>query len=123
MSALREGIEELLHLLVEDGVMGDLRLEARQFVRSGQFAVEQQVGHLEEARFLSELLDRVAPIAEDAFLAVHVGDGALAPRRVGEAVVECHLAGRGTQLVDVDGGVADRAGYEIEVDLVPCNVQ
>ena len=47
----------------------------------GQFAVEQEVGHLQEGRVLGQLLDRIAAVTEDAGVAVEIGDGALTGRR------------------------------------------
>ena len=46
----------------------------------GQLAVQQQVGDLEERRLLGQLLDRVAAVAQDAGVAVEVGDRRLAGR-------------------------------------------
>ena len=39
-----------------------------------QFAVHQEVGDLEIAGLLGQLLDRIAAVLEDAFVAVDVGD-------------------------------------------------
>ena len=44
----------------------------------GELAVQEEVGHLQVGRVLGQLLDRVAPVAQDARFAVEVGDGALA---------------------------------------------
>src|SRR5205807_5219510 len=45
-------------------------------VLGGRLAVGHQVGNLEVVGVLGQLLDRVAAVAEDAGLAVEVGDGA-----------------------------------------------
>src|SRR5660397_207418 len=58
-----------------------------------QFAVDEQVAHLEEGRVLGELVDGVAAVAQDARVAVDVGDGGLARRGVHESRVECHEPG------------------------------
>ena len=49
-----------------------------------QLALEQEVGGLEEAGLLGHLLDRIAAIAQDADVAVDVGDRAAARGRVQE---------------------------------------
>ena len=50
-------------------------------VGGGELAVDEQVGDLEVGRLLGQLLDRVAAVAQDAGLAVELGDGARrAPR-------------------------------------------
>ena len=77
-----------------------------------QFAVDQQVADLDERRLLGELLDRVAAVAQDARVAVDVGDGALGGGGVDEAVVEGGVAGLGQQRPQRDavgplGGVDD----------------
>jgi hypothetical protein len=53
-----------------------------------QLAVDEQVGHLQEAGARGELVDRVTPVAQDAGVAVDVGDRGLARRRVHEAGVD-----------------------------------
>ncbi len=47
-------------------------------VRRRQLALEQEIGGLEEAGLLGHLLDRIAAIAQDADVAVDVGDRAAA---------------------------------------------
>jgi hypothetical protein len=46
-----EAAEEVAHLLVDHGVMGDRGLELLQLIRVGQLAIKQQVADLEEMRF------------------------------------------------------------------------
>ncbi len=75
---LRKGIEELPHVLVQQGVDGDLMVEVVEFGLGRQLAEDQQVGDLDERGVLGQLLDRVAPIAQDAGLAVQVCDIAFA---------------------------------------------
>ena len=57
-----------------------------------QLAVDQQVAHLEEAALLGELLDRVAAVAQDAGVAVDVGDRGRRRGGVDEAGVERDVA-------------------------------
>ena len=64
---------------------GQALVEAVELGAAGQPAVDQQPGDLNEGRALGELLDGDAAIAEDALLAVDVGDGALAGAGIAEA--------------------------------------
>jgi hypothetical protein len=73
-----EALVEALDVLVQQRVLGDVVLELRELVGVGQLAVDQQEGGLQEASALRELLDRVAAVAQDALVAVDVGDSGLA---------------------------------------------
>ena len=66
--------EALAHVLVNERVVGDLVGPRRQLLLIGQLAVEQQIGDLEVGGVVGELLDRIAAVAEDAGVAVEVGD-------------------------------------------------
>jgi hypothetical protein len=59
----------------------------------GSSPYKHEVGGLEEGRLLGQLLDRVAAVAQDAGVAVDVGDRRLADRGVGEADVVGRVAG------------------------------
>jgi hypothetical protein len=54
--------------------MGDVEDPALELGRGRKLPVDQQKGDLEKRRLLAELLDRDAPVLEDARLAVDVGD-------------------------------------------------
>ena len=56
----------------------------------GQLAVDQQVRALEVGGLLGELIDRVTAVAQDALVAVDVGDGGATGRRVHERGVVSH---------------------------------
>ena len=85
----REAVEEPLEVLVQHGVPLDPVGEIRQLFGRRQLAVDQQVADLDEGRLLGELVDRVTAVAQNAGVAVDVGDGTLAGGGVDEAVVEC----------------------------------
>ena len=108
-----EALEEPAHLLVHHRVAGHAIVEVGLLRRGRQFAVEQQVAGLEEVAVLGELVDRIAAIEQDAFVAVDIGDlGFAAPGR-GEAGVVGEHAGLGVELADVhdvraDGAAVDR---------------
>ena len=103
-----------LDVLVHERVVGDLVHPGVVLVLGRQGAVDQQVGDLEEVGLLGQLLDRVAPVLQDALLAVDVGHGAAARGGVDEAGVVDGQAGLvvgGLDLPDVgglDGAVEDR---------------
>ena len=97
-----EAAEEVGHLLVQHGVVGDPADEVLELRRGRQLAVEQQVGDLEEVRLLGELLDRIAAVEQLALLAVDVGDRALAGAGRGVAGVEGEDAAVGVEPADVD---------------------
>jgi hypothetical protein len=90
-----EAVDQLLDVLVQQRVVRDLvePFLALRFRR--QFAVDQEVGDVEEGGVLGQLLDRVAAVAEDALLAVDVGDRAPAARRIQEGRVVADDAGGG----------------------------
>ena len=78
MRVVVEPVEETLaHVLVDEGVVDDVVAPLLELCGIGQFAVDEQIGHLEVARLLGELLDRVTAVPEDSGLAVEFGDGAL----------------------------------------------
>ena len=82
-----------------------------------QLAVDEQVGDLEEARLLRELLDRVAAVLEDALLAVDEGHRALARGGVDETGV----VGRQARGVVVQADLTEVGGLDravVDRDLV-----
>ncbi len=114
VGVVAEALEELLEILVDEGVVGDVVDPAIELGPGRQLAEDQQVGDLEEGRLFAELLDRVAAVFEDAGVAVDVGDRGAAGGGVGEGrVVGQHAE---FVLVDLDlakvhrphGAVGDR---------------
>ena len=104
-----EAAEEIRHLLVQHGVVGDAALEVLELGGGRQLAVEQQVGDLEEVRLVGQLLDRVAAVEQLALVAVDIGDRALAGAGRGVAGVEGEDAAFGIEAADVDDVGPDRA--------------
>ncbi len=102
----REPVEEVPQVLVQQRVPADLVGERLQLGRRRQLAVDQQVADLEEGRPLGQLVDRVAAVAQDARVAVDVGDRRPAGRGVDEPDVQGDQVGRAQQLGDIDGVVA-----------------
>ncbi len=85
--------EALAHVLVDEGVEGDLPFPHLELGLGGELTVEQEVGHLQEGGVLGQLLDGIPPVAEDPGIAVEVGDGALTGG-----------GGRQTRIVEPDAG-------------------
>lgn len=97
-----EGVEEALHLFVEQRVTRDLG-EVCIALRWGRhLAVEQQVGDLEEGRLGGKLLYGIAPVAKLAGDAVDERHRAGRSGGVGKPIVEGHEAHLVSQLGDVD---------------------
>jgi len=65
MGVVSEALQELDDVGVDVGVIADVVDPLIQLGLIGQLALGQQVGDLEEAGVLGQLLDRVPPIAED----------------------------------------------------------
>ena len=76
----------------------DLEFPVGQLLFGRQLAEEQQIGHLQKGALLGQLLDGVAPIAQDALVAVDIGDLALARSRV----VVARIVGHHAELFGVD---------------------
>src|SRR5664280_1856102 len=75
-----EAVDELADVLVHERVVLDLVHPQRELLVVRQLTGDQQVGDLEEAAVLGQLLDRVPPVAQDAALAVNKGDRTAAAR-------------------------------------------
>ncbi len=90
-----EAVEEPLEVLVQQRVPADPARRTRRAASAGrQLAVDQQVATSRKVLVLGELLDRVAAVAQDAGVAVDVGDRRRARRGVDEAGVERDVPGR-----------------------------
>src|SRR5438132_9439302 len=87
--------------------MGDRRHPLAMLCGVGQLAVNQEIGDLEEAAALGQLLHRIAPIPEDASLAIDEGDGAPATGGVEKGGIIAQQAGAGAircDLLELGGG-------------------
>src|SRR6185369_5555778 len=73
-----EAGHQVLDVLVDEGVQGDARDKVRVVRGRGQLAREQQAGDLQVVAPLRELLDRIAPVAQDPLFSVDEGDAAAA---------------------------------------------
>src|SRR5690606_41947196 len=105
-------------VLPRQRVGGYRRLVGLQLRLGGELAVLEEVGHLEEAASIGELLDRIATVTEDPFLAVDVADGGAGLGGVGEPAVERDQPGLGPQPSDVYGDLTFTADLCRESDLL-----
>ena len=102
MGVTPETLEEAGHLLMDHRVMGDGMLEFRRCAWFGKFAVIEQVAGFDEVAVFGKLLNRIAAVQQNAFIAVNIGDLGFAGRRRGEAGVEGEDFAFGVELADIE---------------------
>ena len=115
----REVIEEVAHVLVEHRVDVEHRREVAPLLLVRQFAVDQQIGHLDEHGLADQLLNRNPPVAENPLLAVDEGDAAVAGGGVHEARVKRDVTGFTAQRTDIDTLLAFRTDHHRQPDRFP----
>ena len=104
---------------MQHGVPLDPVGEVGQLLAVRQLAIDQQVADLDEGRLLRELLDRIAAVAQNAGVAIDVGDGALACGGVDEADVEGRVPGLGQQRTEGNTVVSFGGADDLKIDLAP----
>ncbi len=105
----REAREEVLHVLVQQGVVVQPVGEGIQFLLVGQVAIDDQEADLDERGLVGQLFDWNAAVAQNAFLSIEKGNPALAGTGVSIARVHGDVAGLSPELADVDGFLVLRA--------------
>ena len=103
--------------------------DLREFLKlcgAGQFSVDEQVGDFDEVRLRRELLDGIAPVAQDALLTIQVGDRAGASARVGVTGVERDRPRLRPELRDVDANLVfgthhHRQFHRLSLNLDACS--
>nr|GFD41780.1 hypothetical protein [Tanacetum cinerariifolium] len=103
MGRRREAVENLAHIFVHQRVLGNLIAKCVKLRLRRQRTVNQQVSDFQEAGLLGELLDGIAPVAQNAFLAVEKRNSAFGGAGVFVAWVVGNVAGLVAQLADVEG--------------------
>ena len=78
MGITTEATQEEGHLLMHHGVHGDSAFELSVLLCIRKLAIQQQVTGLDEIAMIGQLVDRVAAIQQNAFLAIDIGDVGLA---------------------------------------------
>ena len=63
---------------MDHGVQGDRSVEIGFLRRIGQFAMQQEIADLEKTGLFGELINGIAPVKQDASIAIDVGDFRLA---------------------------------------------
>ena len=106
VGAVGKAVEEVAHVLVEHRVTVQQQRPFLALLRIRHLAVDQQVGHLDKARLGGQFLDRITAVAQNALLAIQIGDGAGARAGVLVAVVKRHGPGLLAQGRDIDGLLA-----------------
>src|SRR5215471_6668699 len=123
MSVAAEALEKATHLLVNHRVTGHAVVEVGFLRRRGQFAIKKQITGLEKVAVLRQLLDGIAPVKQDAFVTIDIGDLGLAARRRGEpGVVSEHPTLR-VELRNIDDLWPDRAWVYRHVPVVVADRQ
>ena len=111
-----EAAEEGGDLLMHHRVVRDVGDELDLLVGGGQFAVQQQISDFQEVAFCRQLLDREAPIHQDAFVAVDIGDARATGGGRHKAGIVGEIAGFRVKAADVDDLRADRARNHRQID-------
>src|SRR3972149_9499204 len=90
VGVILKALHELLDVLVDVGVVGDVVGPLVKLVAGGQLTEENEIRRLQEVGALGQLLDGVAAVLEDTAFAVDVRDGAAAGSGIGECRVIHH---------------------------------
>ena len=103
VSTLRKRLEEAIHILVHQRVVGNAILERIELLRRGQLSINQEKSDLKKGCVFRELINAVATVMQDAILAVEKCDGALGRSRVFVAQIQGDIPCLTPQVGDVDG--------------------
>ena len=101
-----EAFEVMLHAFVEVGGGGEAGAEARELIAGGEAAEDQEPGDFDEVGCCGKFFNGDAAVAEDAGVAVNVGDGGLAGAGVAVALIERDVSGVGAEFGDIDSAFA-----------------
>ncbi len=77
MGVVTEGLEHALDVGMDESVVHHFILPAAKLRARRQLAIDEQEGRLKKVALLDQLLNGIASVAQDAFLAVDVCDFAL----------------------------------------------
>ena len=112
MGVAAEALKKPAHLLVDHGVMDHAIVEILLLRGGRQLAVEQQITGLEKVAVLGEVVDRIAAVKQDTFVAVDERDLRLAARGRSEAGIVSEDAGLTVKLADIHHFGAKRSLVE-----------
>ncbi len=99
----RETGKEMLHVLMQHGMVIQVVSEEFQFLLVGQVPVDDEVGDFNERGLRSQLFDGDSTVAEYSFFAIEKGDFAFAGSGVPITRIHRNVTGLRSQLSDVDG--------------------
>ena len=94
MRAARKAVEEVTHIFVDQTAFVE---QTRKFTVLGvvrQFAVDQQIGYVNENTVFDQLLDGITAVAQDSLLTVDVSDIAVTACGVDKSGIERDQTGR-----------------------------
>ena len=125
MGAARRQVEEVAHVLMQQGIDVQELGECARLLRARQVAVDQQICDVDEPQFLvrHKFLDRDPAVAQDALFAVYVCDAAAADSGVHQARVERQIAGRLAEGCDIYRFFALGPDNNRQLDLLPVHGQ
>ena len=75
VSVIPEGVHHGKKVLMHEGMVHHLFAKGGQLLLGGQLTPEDKIGHFKEGTLFSKDLDGVAPVLEDALVAVDEADG------------------------------------------------
>ena len=116
MRVAAEALEEARHLVMDHGVARDGVVELSLLSGGGELPVKQQIAGLEEIAVISQLLDGVAAMQQNAFVAIDIRDLGLAGGRRQEARIEGEAARGVVEFADVDDIRANGARFYGHID-------
>src|SRR6266496_3693928 len=90
MSIVVEAVNELLDVLMNDGVKSNIMRPLFQLCRGGKLSVKNQVGSLEISTLLRQLFDRITSIPQDSFFSINKGNLTLTGRCIHKRRVIAH---------------------------------
>lgn len=88
MSIALESLEELLELLVHDTVIHEVMLVEKEFTRTRELSVQQEISDFLETADFREFFDLVTTVGEDGILTVDESDSTRAGTRRAKAWIE-----------------------------------
>ena len=112
MGITTEATQEEGHLLMHHGVHGDSAFELSVLLCIRKLAIQQQVTGLDEISMIGQLVDRVAAIQQNAFLAIDIGDVGLAACCRGETRIVGEVTALAIERRDVDDARAKRSAID-----------
>src|SRR5512143_194728 len=87
MRIMMESVNELFDILMDNRVIGNVVRPVRQLGFRGKLAIKNKIGRLQISTLLRDLFDRIATIAQNAFVPIYIRYPALAGSRVHETRV------------------------------------